>query len=274
MDWWNIMALACVIAGFINGVTGLKSMRSKTHPQAEIAWKQSPLSAWHYETLNMIAITIHSLGSISLTGLLLTELGHNRLLSVYPISRFTSVSDFLVLMIAVFGLSMAAYICGTMIAFHFAQQWIKPVSYGICANGMLYGGQLFSWKSYSRYEVGPNDGLIYLYSSYSPSIRSWVIAPPPESFASALALIQKNLPAAQPIADSQTWQHSPLTLILAMAFLVLGTLLPAVWSWTQDQSWVWGYTIAAFFFVLIFGNNLITFFDGRGKYPSKQVQTG
>jgi hypothetical protein len=267
MGLLDILALICLGIGFVKRIVRLQSLRSKTHPQAEIAWKQFPLSAWRYETLSMVAITMHSLGLICLNAFLLISLTRDNEFTLLP----SSVS---VPLFAVAVLILTTHMSGGLIAHNFmlfAQQWIKPVSYGICANGMLYGGSLISWKSYSHHEVGRDDGLISLYSSYSPPLRTCVIKPPPEFFRSVLGVIQKNLPSAQPTGDSLSWHRSPPTLILAMALLALGAPLPAVWVWIEDQSWVWIYVSLAFSFVLILGNQLLTVFDGRGKYPAKRV---
>ena len=269
MNWLHILALICLLLGLISGGMGLKSMRSKTYPQAEIAWKQSPLSPWRYETPSMVVIFIHTLGLISLTAFLLFSVTRHPMFTAPSKSNF----QFFVFLIALGGIVFTSHTTGVMSAYHLVEPWIKPVSYGISKEGILYAASLFGWHIYSRHEVGPEDGLISLYSSYSSELRTWVIQPPPESFANVLELIRRNLPSItiQTIDDSTSWRRSPLTLVISMAGLVLVGLLPAAWGWIEEQSWVWIYSFIAFLLVLILGNKLITVFDGRDNNPPKQM---
>ena len=270
VTWVYILAGIFFLIGLVMGTTGLKSMRSKEHPQAEISWRQSPLSPWRYETLTIIAIAIHSLGLICLAAFLLLSLARNQLLAFPPIV----IPSLLVSGVAVFGVLFTTYASGVMVAYHFMQRWITPISYGISSDGMLYGGSAIHWQSYSHYEVGPEHGMISLYSSYSPKLRTWVIEPPAETYTGVLGLLQKNLPTLQPIEDSIHWQRSPTALILEMTALVVAALLPALWGWLQNQSWVWIYALIAFLLVNSLGVKLITIFDGRGQSGSTQSGEG
>ncbi|HMB22666.1 MAG: hypothetical protein ACM33V_10520, partial [Chloroflexota bacterium] len=151
MDWQIIFALVSLTLGFLTGIAGIRSLRSKSHPTAEVAWKQDPLSAWKYETASILALAIHSLGLLCLTACLLFDVRRREVLA-FPIERV----DLFVL--ALVGIFFTANLSGVAIAYHLARQWIRPVSYGICSEGMLYGGSLISWKSYSHYELGPENG--------------------------------------------------------------------------------------------------------------------
>lgn len=268
MSWLIIFILVCLLLGFVAGITGMKSLRSRPHPQAEVAWKQNPLSAWKYGMLSMIAIAIHTLGLLGLTVILQWNVMQSKVL-LFP-QGLGRPAVFIPALAAVF---FTAQISGAAIAFHLARQWIRPISYGISRDGIFFGGHLMSWKSYSHYEIGPDDGQVSLHSSYSPPLRTLVFQPPPESFPEVLGLIQKNLSPALTIDDSSSWLHSPLTLILGMVVLVLGALLPGIRGLWQNQSWVWIYALVAFFLVNILGNRLMTIYDGRGKYPEEKIKT-
>src|SRR5215211_1605423 len=210
MNWVNILAVVCAIIGLVSGTNGLRSMRSKVSTRAEISWTQPPLSPWRYETSSMVAITLHSLGLLCLTGFVLLSITRNDLFAFPPkISPSLLVSA-----LALFAVFFTTYSSGVMVAYHFTQQWISPITYGICSDGLLYGDSLIPWKSYSYHEAGPDHGLISLYSSYSPLLRTWVIQPPADSFASVLGIIQKNVRSLPPTVDSIPWQRSPFTLIL------------------------------------------------------------
>ncbi len=267
MNWLNIFILLSLFLGFVSGIANLKSMRSKISPQAEIAWKQEPLSMWRYEPLSVITIMIHSLGLFSLTACLLFNLIHNEILA-FP-AGLRRAELFILALVAIFFTTNAA---GTALAYHFVRRWIRPISYGISNNGMFFGGKLIVWKSYSHYEIGPDDGQISLYSSYSPSLRTWVLRPPAESLSRVLAIVQGNLSSMPPMEDETLW-HSPSIMILGMIVLVLSALLPAVWGLMQNLSWVWIYALVAFFLVSILGNKWMAVYDGRGKYPEQKVQT-
>jgi hypothetical protein len=257
MNWVLLTGLISFVLGLITGIRGLKSMRSKVHEQAEITWTQPPLSPWRYETLNMIVLTIHSLALICFAGLIAWSLTH------HPSFKLpTETPPFLLYVAAYFILFYTTYVVGVTVAFHFAQPWIRPISYGISNDGLWYGGSRVDWKSYSHYELGPEHGLISLYSGYSPALPSWVLQPPSESVAGILGLIQKNLPSAT-AAEAMSWQRSPLALISTMLLLVIVTLLPAVWGWLRNTSWLWIYAFCAFFLVQWLGVKLITRFDGR-----------
>lgn len=258
MNWVVSPAVISGVIGLVMGTIGLKKMRSQEHPQAELRWNQDPLSPWRYETLTMVAIILHSLGLIGIVGLLLWSLSSFRLFTSPP-----GVGLLLLSILAMFALFFTSYATGVMIAYHLAQPWIRPVSYGISEAGMLYGGSLVEWKSYSHYEIGPDEGLISLYSSYSSQLRTWVLQPPPELFTGVLAFIQKYVPHLPPTDDSVSWQRSPLALILQMAALVVAAVLPGLWGLSREQSWVWIYALLAFFVVHYFGIQLITQFDGR-----------
>jgi len=271
MNWVNSLALIFGIIGVVMGTVGLKSLRSKEHPQAEISWKQPPLSVWRYETLTMIAITLHTLGLICLTVFVILSLMRNDLLNL---SSNTNRS-LLFAAIAAFAILFTTYSSGVAIAFHFIQPWIAPISYGISNDGLFYGGSLITWKSYSHYEIGPNNGLISLYSSDSPPLRTWVIQPPAESFSSVLGIIEKNLSSMPRMDNILSWQRSPLMFVLEMAVLVILALLPAIWGWIQNQSWSWIYAFIAFYLLQSSGIRLITLFDGRGHASdTKSVAEG
>lgn len=268
MNWLHILSLICLLLGLISGILGLRSMRSKKYAEAEISWQQPPLSPWRYETPSMVVISIHTLGLISLTAFLLFSVTRHPMFTSPSKSNF----EFFVFLISMSGIVFTSHTTGVMSAYHIAQPWIRPVSYGIGDEGLLYGGSVVSWQSFSHYEVGPEDGLISLYSSYSPGLRTWVIQPPPESFTGVLGWIQKNLPSLQVFDDSISWQRSPFTLVIGMTLLILGALLPTVWGWVQGQSWVWIYAFVAFLFVLVVGTKLITVFDGRSNSLVKREE--
>ncbi|HEX5838397.1 MAG TPA: hypothetical protein VFY26_11250 [Anaerolineales bacterium] len=262
MNWVVSPAVISGIIGLVSGALGLKKMRSQEHAQAELRWKQAPLSPWRYETLTMVAVTIHSLGLIGIVGLLLWSVSGFRLFTSPP-----GAGLFLLSILAMFSVFFTSYVTGVMIAYHMAQPWIRPASYGMSEAGLMYGGSLVEWKSYSHYEIGPDDGLISLYSSYCPQLRTWVLQPPPELFASVLGLIQKHVSHMPPTESSSTLQRSPLALILQMAALVVAAILPALWGLSRGQAWVWIYALLAFFVVHYFGIQLITRFDGRAQSP-------
>jgi hypothetical protein len=145
------------------------------------------------------------------------------------------------------------------------------MSYGISPEGIWYGGVLAPWKSYSHYEVGPETGLISLYSHYSPWLRTWVIQPAPESFSGVLAFLQKSLPSYPSEDDSTSWRRSPSMFVLGMAVLVLAVLLPIAWLWVQNNSLVWILAFIAFLFVHYAGVKMITRFGGQE--PSKEAKS-
>ncbi len=260
MNWVVSPAVISGVIGLVMGTIGLKKMRSQEHPQAELRWKQAPLSPWRYETLTMAAVTIHSLGLIGIVGLLLWSLSGFKLFTSPPGAGLLLLS-----ILAMFAVFFTSYVTGIMVAYHFAQPWIRPASYGISEAGLMYGGSLGEWKSYSHYEIGPDEGLISLYSSYSPQLRTWVLQPPDELFARVLGLIQKHLPHMPPTESSSSSQPSPVVLILQMTTLVAAASLPALWGLSREQSWVWIYALLAFFVVHYFGIQLITRFDGRAQ---------
>lgn len=268
MSWLYIMALVITSLGFLSGIMGLKSTRSKKHSLAEFSWEQPPLSGWRYLTTTTIAEVVHSLGAISLTTILVLGAPRDNTFTLIPKSGPELVSAMIYLPAVIFTTHMA----GGMIAYHFVQRWIRPMSYGVCSDGMLYGGLLINWKSFSHYEVDTNNGLISLFSSYSPLLRTWVVKPSPEVFQNVLGLIQSNLPP-QSANYLMAWQKSPAVLISEISLLSLGALLPAAWGFIQDLSWVWIYALAAFIFVEFVGNKLLLIFDGRGNYPAKQTPT-
>lgn len=268
MNWLDILTLICLVLGVISGIAGLKSMRSRAHPQAEITWQQDPLWPWKYEPVGMTAITIQSLGLFCLTAIFLLTTRDSSLFKFVP----RSIPVLVVTVLALAGVFFTTYTSGRLLAYHFARRWAGPLSYGISRDGIFYSNDLVSWKTCSHYELGPDDGQISLYSSYSPAFRTWVLQPSPELFSRALAIIQENLPSSPPAEDAVTWKHSPLMLILEMAATSLALLLPAVWGFLRDQSWVWGYALAEFFFLGILGNRLIILFDGRDKYPEQKVK--
>lgn len=266
MSWVIIFALVCALIGIVNGSAGLKSMRSKEYPQAEISWTQPPLSPWRYETPTMVALTIHSLGLICLAAFVLLSVTRNQ---VFTLSSNT-MSWHLLSALAVLAIFYTTFVSGVVAGYHFAQEWIGPASYGISGDGLWYGGVLGPWKSYSHYEVGPENGLISLYSHYSPPLRTWVLQPEPESFSRVLALIQKNLPSYSSNDDSIAWQRSPSIFILGMIVLVLAVLLSIAWLWVQNNPLVWIYALIAFFFVHYVGVKLITRFGGQEQTATEK----
>jgi len=214
----------------------------------------------------MFAITLHTLSLVCLTALILRSVAHSELFSSFSLS----IPSLLLSVLALFAAFFTPYASGVAVAYHFSQSWISPINFGINGDGMLYGSSLIPWKSFSHYELGPDDGLISLYSSYSPALRTWAIRPPGDWFTGVLALIQKNLSSWSPAEDSIPWQRSPSILILGTAILVILPLLPAIWGSLQDRWWVWIYALIAYFFVQYFGIKLFTIFDGRGEtsHPS------
>ena len=261
MSWVITTTAISAILGLISGANGLKTLRTSTPPEAEFRWTQAPLSPWRYETPTMFAITLHTLSLVCLTALILLSIARSELFSSFSLA----IPSLLLSVFALFAAIFTPYATGVAVAYHFSQSWISRINFGIRRDGMLYGSTLIPWKSFSHYELGPDDGLISLYSSYSPALRTWAIRPPGELFTGVLALIQKNLPSRSPVEDSIPWQHSPLMLILGTAILVIVPLLPAIWGLLQSCWWVWIYALIAYFFVQYFGIKLFTIFDGRGE---------
>lgn len=267
MNWIVVFCGACAIFGLVTGTIGLKTMRSRRPEGAELAWEQPPLSTWRYETPTMVAISIHSVGLFLLTAFVMLGLSGS---PVFPLPIKLNGS-LLLSLLAVFAIFYTAYVTGVTIAYHFTQPWIRPVTYGIANDGMRYDATLIDWKSYSHYERGPDVGQISLYSSYSPSLRTWVLQPPAEFQAGILALVEKNLPSGPAQQAADPW-HSPLVMILGMAAMVMGALLPVIWSWLADQSLLWIYAFLAFFFLNHFGIQWLTRFDGRGHSDAGQSE--
>lgn len=272
MNWLIIVASITLFAGIITGLLGLKSIRSKSYPQAEISWKQEPLSPWRYETFNMMILSIHSLGLISIAFILLMNLIMNVDTAFLPALEALDSTRFYSRIVGFLAMAFTMFMSGVLIAFHFLKQWIKPSSYAIDQNGLFYGGSHVPWSSFSHYEIGPDDGLISLYSGYSPSIRNWVLHPPAEAYASVLGLIQQNVPIDSPSLDDIPWKQSPVTFLVAMSALVLASVLPALWGLKQNQFWVWGYAFMAFFVVQDLGVRLITRFNiGLNKFNQQTL---
>jgi hypothetical protein len=230
------------------------------HPETEITWQQPALSYWKYETPIMIALTINDLGKIGLAAFLLAGSINA---SVFAFPPKSLVGLFLAIS-ALLGIIYITHKIGSMLAFHFARQWIQPVSFGICSDGLVYGGMLVDWVSYSHYEIGSDGGLISLYSSYSPSLRTWILNPSTETYRGVLEIIQYNLPPSPNAGRKIPWQRSPLALILGITILNLGFLLPAIWGFAHDQAWVWAYALLAFLLVQNISDRIVTTFDGRG----------
>jgi hypothetical protein len=260
MIWVPIAATISAVIGFISGARGLKALRTGEPASAEITWKQDPLSPWKYETPSILCITLHSLSLVCLTLLILFSVARSPLFT----TSFSLTLPFILLSIfALFAILFTPYACGVAVVYHFTQSWISPICYGLREDGIFHGTTFIPWKSFSRYEIGPDEGLISLYSSYSPLLRTWVLRPPSESFARVLATIQRHLPSMPPTEDSIPWQRSLQMMFLYTVLLVFLPLLPAIWGFLRGQSWVWMYAFFAFFFVQYFGIQLFTLFDGR-----------
>lgn len=261
MNWLYVLALVFFLAGFVRGVNLLKSIRYIKHPESEITWQQPALSYWKYETPIMIALTINDLGKIGLAAFLIAGSINNNVFTFPP----RSVAGLFLAISALLGIIYITHKIGSMLAFHFARQWIQPVSFGICSDGLIYGGILVDWVCYSHYEIGPDEGLISLYSSYSPSLRTWVLNPSAGTYRGVLEIIQNNLLPTPNVASGMSWRHSPFALILGITILNLGFLLPAIWGFAHDQAWVWAYALLAFLLIQVISDRIITTFDGRGK---------
>jgi hypothetical protein len=267
VSWVTIVAIVSAIIGLISGANGLRSLRASVPTQADFTWKQAPLSPWRYETPTIIAITLHTISLVCLTAFVLLSVARSNLFNTFSLA----IPSLLLSVLALFAVFFTPYACSVAVAYHFTQPWISPIMYGLREDGMLYGSTLIPWKSFSHYEVGPDDGLISLFSSYSPTLRTWAIRPPGELFTGVLALIQKNLPSMPPAEDSIPWYRSPLALILETTLLVFLPLLLIIWGWIQIPSGVWIYALIAFFFVQYFGIQLFTIFDGRGQTSMTEI---
>jgi hypothetical protein len=268
MHWLNIFALSALSIGLLTGLDSMNALRSREHPQAEITWWQKSLALWRYETLSMVAITIHGLGLMGLAAVILRYLLHSEVTQFPP--GASPREFFLLALVAIF---YTAWKTGIAIAFQLAQLLPRHISYGISNEGLWYGGSLLRWQVFDHYEIGPGDGQISLYSSYSPHLRTWVLQPSPKFLVRVVELIQKNLARPSAMGEAIPLQRSPFALILGITILVLGALLPAIWGLMQNLSWTWMYALVAFLLAGIFGNRLMTVFDGRGKYPEQEVQT-
>lgn len=263
MSWVTVAATISAIIGVISGARGLRTLRRGAPLHAEITWQQDPLSPWKYETPSMLSISLHTLGLICITLLILLSVDRSPLFYTFSF-RF---SYLLLSVLALFAVLFTPYATGVAAAYHFAQSWISPINYGIRADGMCHGAAFISWKSFSHYEVGPDDGLISLYSSYSPTLRTWILNPPAEAFTGVLDIIQKNLPSNPPAEASIPWRRSSSMMLLDTALLVILPLLPALWGLLRGQSWVWIYALVLYFVIQYFGIKLFTKFDGREEAP-------
>jgi hypothetical protein len=265
MTWYNGVALAGLLVGFIGGLTNFKSLRTapKDSPVL-VAWEQSP-APWRYEGTSYLVIAIHSLGMVLLGGLLLLVFNLTGRVPALPFLEMDQEKTIVLILIALFPLFQAGLAWGITLAFPVGSVSIRPVPYAIAETGIRYGRARLPWKLYSHYESDSMTGVTLLYSASSPALPNAVLIPPPELNATVIEHVRKNLPAQPPLEMS--WHRAPWVLVAGMGLLTLAFLLPGLWLVRIPSAWPY-YFVAVFLFQDL-GMRWIYRFDPSGKPVAK-----
>lgn len=191
------------------------------------AWSERPLSSWRYEPYSAAAILVHTLAISALSIAALAAASSSVRFKILLIPNDTTTTA-LLWIVEGGSISLIGYLLGSVLAFPLVRLTRSPVAFAITEDGMVIGLTLLPWRWFSHFSVDSREGILRLYSAFSPDLPSLVSRPTRALPLTEIgATLQRFLPT-HPAAGGRAWYRTKRLLIPTM-ILVSVPLVAAGW---------------------------------------------
>ena len=253
----QILLLGCfglpALYAFFSNLKTLRSFRApRKYAGQRFAWAERPYSGFKYELDTWLAITIHRLAlfSAGLVGLYLLSFRPTLEVSIPGIPG--SIAGLIAFPI-VAG-------CAAGMGFFWGQASFGPLAeylagdshYAVSDEGVLTGGQLFPWKTFTHCSLNEERTALTLWSASFPGATAFNLMPPVEQMSALAALIQSHLPAGS-TATPGFIRRSAFPAL--MAVLLIFSIIIAIGAASLSS----GLAIVLIFILM----NLLVWFGGK-----------
>jgi hypothetical protein len=215
-----------VIAGAIYSYLMITASRKAgQRPGLLRTWLQMPLSSWRYEPDPTTAILIHTIAVLVISLLALSAASNNGILSI-PL--FTPDATIIALVwfiqcgsLLVIGYQLGALLLGfPLIVFRRA-----PVAIAITEQGMLFGSTFLPWHWFSHFSLASHEGILRLFSAFSPDLPSLILKPPDSIPLKELEDILHDFLPLQPAQAKRAWYQTKSLLVPIMLLACLPVIV-------------------------------------------------
>jgi hypothetical protein len=257
--------LSAVYAGYYN-LRSIRKFRAPRNYTGELlSWVERPYTSFKYEPDTWIAINIHRL-ALFLTGCVCLYLLFVRPVTGLAIPGVPAYLGGLIVFAILGG-------CVSGMGFFWGQALFGPLAeflggdshYAISDGGVLYGGQLFPWSTYSHYSLNPEGTVIQLWSASFPGAVAFTLTPPSAGEVSRLrGIVESHMPSGEADAPGFLRRCAFPALMAALAIIFIAA---AVWSTSLSYA-ITMILIAVLMYLLVFlGGRVIMqlIYGGRNR---------
>ena len=183
-------------------------------------WSEKPLPSWKYEPYSAAAVLIHLL-AISVLSVAALNATSNPA-DFIDTSILNSTNMVVVVWIAEEGsISLVGYILGTLAAFPVASLIRTTVTSAIIRDGVIHGNTFIPWERFSHFSIDRNNGILRLYSAFSPDMPTLMSNPIKSVSLDELGdTLQEYLPV-NPENSNRAWYQTKYLLIPTMILVCL-----------------------------------------------------
>lgn len=268
----TLLLISFGLSAIYAGYTNLRAIRKFRAPHSYtgelLSWSVHLYSGFKYELDTWIAINIHRLA------LFLNGCVGLYLLLYRPVTGLAipGVPDYLAGLI-VFPI-LAGCVAG--MGFFWGQALFGPLAeflggdshYAISEDGVLYGGQLFPWSTYSHYSMNPDGTVIQLWSASFPGTVAFTLTTPSAGQISRLrGIMESHMPSGE--ADAPGFFRRCAFPAL-MAALAIGFIAAAVWSSSLSYAFAMVLNAVLMYLLVFLGAKVIMrlIYGGRNRPAS------
>ncbi len=253
MLWINLVAIVCLILGFVIGWRTIRKHRLPFEAgNAILSWKENPAPTFQQDVLAGICILFHAC-AIILVSLLLIYSINQTAPSPFSLQYNSPAEEFIRKVIAegdpgmkgismfaaLLGAGIGAYILGVIVSFPFVRWFVRPVLIHITPDGLIDGNTFTSWQDVGRWAVDAKRRIIRMYAKKPAGALIIVLQPANEAL---FKEVEGKIRSILPETENQPAERRLKQRLLAALVFFLGTsLLVAIafWGLRFRGEWVW-----------------------------------
>ncbi len=228
-----ILAIVVGVAALAGGFAVFKGVRSVRAPRqyagARFYWDEPAAESFSTDPGGQLAVLIHRTalvltGSIAIAAALLRA-------QLQPVlSLALGWPGLLEDLVVVCALWIIGFAWGVSFFGPLAERLGGAHHYAVSDDGLLIGGNLLPWSSFSHFTLNAERGMVYIWSASLPGALGMVTAPShPQSAEGLAAVLQEHLPSTDPLGRGHVaeWTLAARMALLGLPFMVVAALLSA-----------------------------------------------
>jgi hypothetical protein len=253
MLWINLVAIVCLILGFVIGWRTIRKHRLPFEPgNAILSWKENPAPTFQQDRLAGACIVFHACAIIVLSVLLIisvnraapspfslefhspTEVWLRRIVAVEDLG-LKSIS----MVAAVLAAGIGGFTLGVIVSFPFVRWFVRPILVHIVPDGLIYGNFYTPWQDISRWGEEAKRRIIRMYAKKPAGALIIVLHPPNDAL---FKEVEEKIRSILPLSENGLYKRSPRQRMVTALVFFLGTsflLAIAFWAYGYRAEWVW-----------------------------------